>query len=248
MYIVSEDRESIAEAMLAPLARLGFSGMTMRLAEIRDWLATASEKDITAIEGVMVGGGPSRIDSLKEMRKRFDGPIIVVNDQRMLNDTLEFFAAGADDVVTKPVHMREVLARMAAIRRRLQSAQDKCAEPIRVFSDGRDPIVGDVPLQLPRRELRILECLVASRSAWLTKSRIFNSVYGVCDDRFDEDVVESHICRLRKRLKNRLGYDPIETQRFLGYRLKRRDGAVVSSSAPDATSLTQAPFDQLVAQ
>lgn len=248
MYLIAEDRDPIAAALLAPLERLGFSGMAMRHSEILDWLATTSDKDLAAIEGVIVGVGPCRVDCLKEMRKRFAGPIIAVSDQKALEDTLELFAAGVDDVVVKPIHARELLARMAAIRRRLRGYDEIDEYPIRVFADGRDAIVGSAPLPLPRRELRILECLVASRSAWLTKSRIFDSVYGVCDDRFDEDVVESHICRLRKRLKIRLGYDPIETQRFLGYRLAYR--SALSSVCPPttATSLMQAPFDEVAAQ
>ena len=51
------------------------------------------------------------------------------------------------------------------------------------------------------------------------KSQIFNFVYGLFDDEIDENVIESHISKLRKRLRQRLGTDPINSQRFLGYRL-----------------------------
>jgi DNA-binding response OmpR family regulator len=74
-------------------------------------------------------------------------------------------------------------------------------------------------LSLPRRELRILEFLVTNQARRVTKSQIFNSVYGLFDQEIDENVIESHISKLRRRLRSRLGYDPIDSKRHLGYRL-----------------------------
>ncbi len=53
----------------------------------------------------------------------------------------------------------------------------------------------------------------------MTRSQIFSSVYGLFDEDIDESVVESHISKLRKKLRQRLGFDPIESKRYLGYRL-----------------------------
>ena len=88
-----------------------------------------------------------------------------------------------------------------------------------MFSDGRDPEVRGEVLPLPRRERRILEYLVNNTGCRVTKTQIFNSVYGLFSEDIDENVVESHISKLRKRLRHRLGYDPIDSQRYLGYRL-----------------------------
>ena len=74
-------------------------------------------------------------------------------------------------------------------------------------------------LPLPRRERRILEFLAANKGRRMTKSQIFNFVYGLFSEDIDENVVESHISKLRKRLRYQLGYDPIDSQRYLGYRL-----------------------------
>jgi DNA-binding response OmpR family regulator len=65
----------------------------------------------------------------------------------------------------------------------------------------------------------MLEYCVINKGRRLTKSQIFNAVYGLFDDGIEENVVESHISKLRKKLRARLGYDPIESQRFLGYML-----------------------------
>ncbi len=72
---------------------------------------------------------------------------------------------------------------------------------------------------LPRRERRILEYLAANRMRRVNRSLIFNAVYGLFDEEVEESVVESHISKLRKKLKHALGYDPIDTKRYLGYQL-----------------------------
>jgi DNA-binding response OmpR family regulator len=88
---------------------------------------------------------------------------------------------------------------------------------MRVYFDGRDPEVKGAALLLPRRERRILEYLVMNQSKRVTKSQIFNAIYGLFDEEVEEDVVESHISKLRKKLRHRLGYDPIDSKRYLGY-------------------------------
>jgi DNA-binding response OmpR family regulator len=128
-----------------------------------------------------------------------------------------------DDVVQKPVHAREILARIRAISARRALIRKDPPGPLRVYFDGRDPEVGGEVLPLPRRERRILECLYRNRGQRVTKTQIFNFVYGLFDDGLDEIVIESHISKLRKRLRSRLGFDPIDSQRFLGYRLALND-------------------------
>ena len=86
-----------------------------------------------------------------------------------------------------------------------------------MYFDGRDPEIDGVALNLPRRERRILEFLIANRGRRVTKTQIFNSIYGIFDEDVEENVVESHVSKLRKKLRQRLGYDPIDSKRFLGY-------------------------------
>jgi hypothetical protein len=82
-----------------------------------------------------------------------------------------------------------------------------------------------------------------SRNTRITKTQIFNRVYGIFNDEIHENVIESHISRLRKRLKERLGIDPIDSQRFLGYRLKdvAAEDALQPSIEVAPTSLAQGP-------
>src|SRR5690606_36163409 len=114
----------------------------------------------------------------------------------------------------------EILARIEAIKRRTSNeAEPTVVGEMRVYFDGRDPVVGGEVLPLPRRERRILEYLVRNKGCRVTKTQIYNSVYGLFSEDIDENVVESHISKLRKRLRHRLGHDPIDSQRYLGYRL-----------------------------
>jgi DNA-binding response OmpR family regulator len=87
-------------------------------------------------------------------------------------------------------------------------------------------------LPLPRRERRILEYFVNNKGRRITKSQIFNSIYGIFDENVDENVVESHISKLRKKLKHRLGFDPIDSKRYLGYCLEKMPSSAACQKAP----------------
>ena len=162
------------------------------------------------------------------IRKQSRAPIIALADLRSLEQTVELLEAGIDDVLPKPVHVREILARSEAIWRRVNGAVQGTeaegeaegeARPdrLKVFHDGRDPEIDGVPLSLPRRERHILEYLVRNRGRRLTKTQVFNVVYGVYSNGVEESVIEGHVSKLRKKLTERLGHDPIEAKRYMGY-------------------------------
>ena len=78
-----------------------------------------------------------------------------------------------------------------------------------------------------------LEYLAANRLRRVSRTQIFNAVYGLFDDEVEESVVESHISKLRKKLRLALGYDPIDTRRYLGYQLTARSAKAASLPPPD---------------
>jgi len=236
MLILVEDRADVGAAYVAGFEREGVCALHLDREMFRGWFDGISLEDGGAVEAVVVGeageAGEGRIEIGRIVQQRYSTPLIALLDRKTLNDTLQLLSAGFDDVVGKPVHAREILARSNTIRRRGRPEVAATAE-IAVFIDGRDPIVAGELMQLPRRERRILECLAESRSAWMTKSQIFGRVYGILNESLDESVIESHICRLRRRLRMRLGYDPIESQRYLGYRLVVR-GTVAADEAVES--------------
>jgi two-component system, OmpR family, flagellar system response regulator FtcR len=225
MYIIVDDRNIVTGGYATGFDREGVTTTGIDPVEFGEWLQKASESDVEAVEAFLIGDCQGRDHFPKLIRERSKAPVLCLRERPSLDDTLGLFAAGVDDVVRKPVHVREILARVGAIARRsVNEAKDVAIGDLTVYFDGREVEVNGEALPLPRRERRILECLVKNRGRRLSKTQIFNAVYGIFDEDVDENVVESHISKLRKKLKHRLGYDPIDSKRFLGYCLKRSNG------------------------
>lgn len=218
MLVFVDEREIVASGYTTSFGREGVSLTAFFPEEFHDWVNSAGPQDLEAVEAFLIGDCRDRHQFSKIIRQRSRAPVIAMNDAPSLEHTLELFACGVDDVVRKPVHAREILARVDAIRRRVQVTQDYATVgDMRVFFDGRDPEINGEIIELPRRERRMLEYLVQHRGKRVSKAQIFNAVYGIFDENVEEAVVESHMSKLRKKLRARLGYDPIDSKRYLGY-------------------------------
>jgi DNA-binding response OmpR family regulator len=220
MIIIVDERETLKEADALGFGREGISAEGLAASDFQDWVRTASDPDMLAVEAFLLGEFSERSIFPKLIKQRSRAPVLALNGGKSLQETLDLFAAGVDDVIGRPTHVREILARIKAIQRRVKF-EDKgtVSGDIRVIADGRDPEVRAAQMHLPRRERRILEYLVSNKGRRVTKTQIFDFVYGLFSDEIDENVIESHISKLRKRLRHRLGHDPIDSQRYLGYRL-----------------------------
>jgi two-component system, OmpR family, flagellar system response regulator FtcR len=221
MIVVVDERPIVSEAYKSSIGREGYTVASFTPDEFVSWFQSSMEIDLGAIDALLLGEFAGRISVTKDIKQRISAPTIALSDANMLDSTLKLFEVGIDDVVKKPVHAREIVARIAAIKRRGQRSKPALwdADGLVVFGGGRSPEVNGSTLQLPRRELRILEYLAANKGRRITRTQIFDSVYGIFDEEVEECVVESHISKLRKKLKAVLGHDPIDTQRFLGYQL-----------------------------
>jgi DNA-binding response OmpR family regulator len=218
VIVFVDERNLVTDGYSARFAREGISSAGFNPEDFADWVDTVPDPEILAVEGFLLGEGADRSGWPRKIRDRTAAPVIALNESQSLEHTLELFQAGVDDVVRKPVHVREIMARISAIRRRVgNGASGFEVGPIRVFSDGRDPQINGKDFVLPRRERRILEYLIANRGRRLNKTQIFNAVYGIFDSDVEESVVESHLSKLRKKLRAELGFDPIDSKRFLGY-------------------------------
>ena len=252
MIIFVEARSEVAAAFRTQFEREGIVLVNFRPHEFEAWLAGATKAELMSVECFLLGDSSERAWSMRLIRGRCQAAVIALSDFSMLEKTLDLFASGVDDVVRKPVHVREILARMRAIHRRSEARVDAVAAgQIRVFFDGRDPEVDGDTFPLPRRERRILEFLASHRGRRVTKSQIFQSIYGLFDDEVEENVVESHVSKLRKTLRERIGYDPIDSKRFLGYCLVEQRpsendaasrGVVAALSNPQLRNSTNPQF------
>jgi two-component system, OmpR family, flagellar system response regulator FtcR len=241
MIVIVDDRESVSQGYTAWFDREGVSATGLAPSDFSNWVKTVSDPDIMAVEAFLLGDCGERQMFPRLIKGRSRAAVIAMNDNKSLEETLDLFAAGVDDVVRKPIHVREILARVMAIRARTRGrSEGTVLGDLRVFSDGRDPQVRGEPLPLPRRERRILEYLVNNMGCRVTKTQIYNSVYGLFSEEIDENVIESHISKLRKRLRHRLGYDPVDSQRYLGYRLVVPEPVAGVKTEAAKSSLAQA--------
>ena len=220
MIVIVDERNLVQQGFSSQFCNEGFPSAGFDSGEFDGWMHSASEEDLTSVGACLIGESDLKQISPAQIRQKTQAPVIALLDQSSLENTLKLFESGVDDVIKKPVHVREILARIAAIKRR--TADKECSVEIgrlQVFLDGRDPVIDDKTFPLPRRERRILEYLASIGERRANKSQIFSAIYGVFNDDVEENVIESHISKLRKKLRNALGYDLIDSKRYLGYRL-----------------------------
>ncbi|MCV0428190.1 MAG: response regulator transcription factor [Roseibium sp.] len=258
MFIVVDSREIVTSGYASAFEREGYASLELHPSELKDWLEITCAQDLASVDAILLGACDERAGFVNSIRKHCpEAQIVALEDTSSLESTLQLFSAGMDDVLRKPVHVREIIARVGAFRRRISARNSSVGTgAIEVFFDGRDPMVGGDVMELPRRERRILEYLVKNKGRRVTKTQIFNAVYGVMNDGVDECVVESHISKLRKKLRKRLGYDAVESTRYIGYMLK--DSAAPKQIVGDTrrpvqaskvtTQAVEAPFEDVVAK
>lgn len=220
MIVIVDERDIVTQGYTSLFGREGFSSTGFKVDEFDDWISSADKADLKSVGACLIGQDESERISPKTIRTKTGAPVIALVDRNSLENTLNLFERGVDDVVRKPVHVREILARITAIRCRSREVDSSMnLGELRIFFDGRDPEIAGELFPLPRRERRILEYLASIDGRRATKSQIFDAIYGVFETDVEENVVESHISKLRKKLRSTLGMDPIDSKRFLGYRL-----------------------------
>jgi DNA-binding response OmpR family regulator len=167
---------------------------------------------------------------IREVRREHDLPIIVVSARADTHDIVAALEAGADDYVTKPFQVKEITARLRALRRRAGSGAPAASAPAEVVLDRTAPALvlreaagtvhrGDEQLPLTLTEFRLL-CELASAPGRVFSRQVL--LERVWEHGFfgDERIVDVHIRRLRTKVER----DPaaprvVVTVRGLGYRL-----------------------------
>jgi two-component system response regulator RegX3 len=223
--LVVEDEESFVEALTIGLKREGFRvQVATDGAEALD-LFDAVSPDLVLLDVMLPK--VSGIDVCREIRKRSKVPIIMVTAKGSEIDTVVGLEVGADDYVTKPYRLRELVARMRAVLRR--SPAD--ALPVAV-GDSERLQVGDVALDperhevvirgedvsLPLKEFELLSLLLENAGRVLTRDTLIDRVWGH-DYVGDTKTLDVHV----KRLRSKVEADPsmptrIVTIRGLGYK------------------------------
>lgn len=153
-------------------------------------------------------------------------PILILTARDRWQDKVEGLEAGADDYLTKPFHMEELLARLRALVRRAVGAtsQELRCGPLRLDLGAQKVWVDERPTELTAYEYRLLEVLATNRGRVLSKQELADRIYPHDEDR-DSNVLEVLLGRLRRKLDPDGRLAPIETLRGRGYRFVLGDAA-----------------------
>jgi two-component system response regulator RegX3 len=223
--LVVEDEESFVDALTVGLAREGF-----RVRVARDGVEALDQFDVVQPDLVLLDVMLPRIsgiDVCREIRSRSSVPIIMVTARSSEIDTVVGLEVGADDYVSKPYRLRELVARMrAALRRAPQPGPapsregvlevgDVCLDPER-----HEVFVRGEKVNLPLKEFELLEVLLDNAGRVLTRDLLIDRIWGA-DYVGDTKTLDVHIKRLRAKVE----VDPskperIVTIRGLGYKFE----------------------------
>ena len=168
-----------------------------------------------------------KMDGISVCRKlRANGylmPILMLTAKDTTKDRVTGLDAGADDYVTKPYNLQELLARIRALLRRGQSSLAPIMEwgNLTLDPSSCEVTYQEKPLTLTPKEYRLMELFLRHGSRVLSRSTIVENLWSY-EETPQEDAVKAHIKRLRQKLKNAGACsDLIETVYGLGYRLKQ---------------------------
>ncbi len=228
LVLLVEDEESFIDALLVGLKREGF-----RVEVARDGYEAIERFDIVRPDIVLLDVMLPRIsgiDVCRQLRKKTQVPIIMVTAKGSEIDTVVGLEVGADDYVTKPYRIRELVARMRAVLRRNAASSAPVADlsigsivvgDVSLDPDEHQVLVDGVPMSLPLKEFELLHLLLANAGRVLPREVLIDRVWGT-DYVGDTKTLDVHV----KRLRGKIEADPanparIVTIRGLGYKYER---------------------------
>ncbi|MGF1475242.1 MAG: response regulator transcription factor [Geminicoccaceae bacterium] len=215
---VIEDNSSLAKAIAYRLCDLGHAVDILHDGDEADQFLASEGADLIVLDIKLPGQDGLQV--LRNLRARGAGtPVILLTAKGDTEDRVKGLDAGADDYLIKPFEMDELEARIRALSRRRAldyGTEDRIGSLVFDRTARRLSANGQ-PLDLPRRELAVFECLLERRGRLVPKTNLIDYVYGIGAD-VEESAIEPHISRLRKRLSPHGVL--IKTARGLGYMLE----------------------------
>lgn len=218
--LLVEDDDSLRTRLAGALEAEGY--LVDAMSDGAEGLWCASEYPHVA---AIVDLGLPKLDGMTLIRKLREAgnscPLLVLTARDRWQDKVEGIEMGADDYVTKPFRLEEVLARLRALIRRgagFDSSRIGCG-PLSLDLARRQVMLDDRPIAVTAFEYRVLSYLMLNTKRVVTKSELMDQLYG--DDlEPDSNVLEVLIARLRRKLDTGNQCSLIETLRGQGYRIR----------------------------
>ena len=218
--LLLEDEPEMASALKAALERRQV--IVDHVATLADAEAVAElwPYDVVVLDRrVPDGEGLDLIPNLRSLGVA--APILMLTALGSINDRVAGLDAGADDYLSKPFAVEELMARLRALARRpvsLKAEQTKVGRLIYDFHH-REAAVDDKPLDLLRRERLALEALMRRPGRTVLRATLEESVYAM-EDEIESNALDSHLSRLRRKLDDVGAGVEIRAIRNLGYLLR----------------------------
>jgi two-component system OmpR family response regulator len=218
--LIVEDHERMAELIRQSLTEEGFAVDVASTGEDGVSLATEYEYDAVVLDVMLPG-----IDGFEALNRiratRATTPVLMLTARDGVEDRVRGLDSGADDYLTKPFSLAELLARIRALMRRGQAER----APVLVAGDlSLDPATHDVRrglmrIDLTAKEFALLEFFLRHKGEVLSRMRLLEHVWDFAFDG-DSNVVDVYVRYLREKIDRPFGVESIETVRGSGYRLR----------------------------
>jgi len=214
--LIVEDEAALAEQLASCLSEAGYAVDRAADGDRADFLAQTTDYD-----AVVLDLGLPKVDGLTVLRRWREAglafPVMVLTARGSWHEKVQGIDGGADDYLSKPFRMEELLARLRALIRRASGQITPALRCGPVVLDARlaKVTLEGVPVKLTSHEFRVLSYLMHHRGRIVSQAELTEHIYSQDFDR-DSNTVEVFVARLRRKL----GGSFIETVRGLGYRVE----------------------------
>lgn len=221
MIFCVEDDNNIRDLLVYTLETTGFHAKGLA-DPLELWQALAQEEPELILLDIMLPGedGYSILDKLKKSSGTRDIPVIMVTAKEAEFDKVRALEAGADDYITKPFGIMELISRVKALLRRSMNMEDeKFLSAGDIFLDGEKHMVyvKDEPIDLTFKEYELLKLLIQNQGIVMSRDVIMERIWGI-DFEGESRTLDVHIKTLRQKLKN--AGTLIKTVRNVGYMIE----------------------------
>ena len=210
--LLVEDEEDLLQVISTALRESGFS--VDLAADGAEGLAKAKSEDYDAIVLDLMLPRMDGWTVLTELRKSKTTPVLLLTARDAVADRVEGLNRGADDYLTKPFDLEELIARLRALIRRSAGSPAPVIHlgSVEIDTAARTVTRDAQPVELSAKEYALLELLALHRGRLVTRTMIYEHIYGEEDDTLS-NVVDVYVSNLRRKL----GSELIETRRGQGY-------------------------------